>query len=85
MLIGLSGALTGYNGTFAFNKPGDKYGDQPYVGMRIFCVILGTLIIPMSFIIVWKLSHSLTSSALAALFIVLGIYELDLKFGSKLI
>ncbi|XP_023216676.1 protein O-mannosyl-transferase 2-like [Centruroides sculpturatus] len=35
MLIGLSGVLTGYNGTFPFNKPGDKYGDHNYVGMRI--------------------------------------------------
>lgn len=35
MLIGLSGKLTGYNGTFAFNKPGDKYLDHNYVGMRL--------------------------------------------------
>ena len=72
MLIGLAGHLTGYNGTFAFNKPGDKYLDHPYVGMRLFCVTLGTLIIPMCFVIVWKLSLSVTSAALAALFITFG-------------
>lgn len=35
MLIGLSGKLTGYDGTFGFIKPGDKYGDTNYVGMRV--------------------------------------------------
>jgi len=34
MLIGLSGYLTGYNGTFAFEKPGDKYNETRYQGMR---------------------------------------------------
>ena len=35
MLIGLAGHLTGYNGTFAFNEPGDYYLDYPYMGMRM--------------------------------------------------
>lgn len=34
MLIGLSGYLTGYNGTYPFEKPGDKYNDTRYEGMR---------------------------------------------------
>ena len=42
MLIGLFGYLDGYNATFAFEKPGDKYLDYPYMGMRI--VIWLTLI-----------------------------------------
>lgn len=40
MLIGLFGYLDGYNATFAFEKPGDKYEDHPYMGMRfvsVFC------------------------------------------------
>jgi len=72
MLIGLSGYLTGYNGTFAFNKPGDSYDDYPILGMRLFCVILGTLIVPFSFVIVWNLSRSLTSSVLAASMLLFG-------------
>lgn len=40
MLIGLAGHLTGYNGSFAFSKPGDLYEDVPYVGMRIVSVNL---------------------------------------------
>ena len=35
MLIGLSGSMTGYDGSFAFDKPGDKYGDTQYMGMRV--------------------------------------------------
>ena len=72
MLIGLAGKLTGYNGTFAFNKPGDKYGDHNYLGMRVFCATLGALIIPFSFIIIWELTHSLSASFLAASLITFG-------------
>lgn len=35
MLIALSGVLTGYNGTYPFEKPGDKYNGTNYQGMRI--------------------------------------------------
>ncbi|EEC20053.1 mannosyltransferase 1, putative, partial [Ixodes scapularis] len=62
MLIGLSGKLTGYNGTFAFGKPGDKYEDHNYAGMRIFCALLGSMVSPFSFVIVWELSRSLTAA-----------------------
>lgn len=34
MLIALSGVLTGYNGSFPFEKPGDKYDGVNYIGMR---------------------------------------------------
>jgi dolichyl-phosphate-mannose-protein mannosyltransferase len=35
MLIALSGKLTGYNGTYPFDKPSDKYNGTKYEGMRI--------------------------------------------------
>jgi dolichyl-phosphate-mannose-protein mannosyltransferase len=35
MLIALSGKLTGYNGTYPFEKPSDKYNGTKYEGMRI--------------------------------------------------
>lgn len=72
MLIALSGYWTGYNGTFAFNKPGDSYEDYPILGMRIFCATLGTLIVPSSFVIVWNLSHSLSASILSSTLILFG-------------
>ena len=31
----MAGYLSGYNGSFPFDKPGDQYGDNPYVGMRL--------------------------------------------------
>lgn len=34
MLIGLAGYMTGYDGTFPFLKPGDKYEHHNYWGMR---------------------------------------------------
>lgn len=34
MLIGLAGYVTGYDGTFPFMKPGDKYEHHDYWGMR---------------------------------------------------
>ncbi|KAF7269385.1 hypothetical protein GWI33_017588 [Rhynchophorus ferrugineus] len=64
MLIGLSGYLTGYDGTFPFDKPGDKYENTSYVGMRIFCASLGASIIPMTFLTV----DQMTNSPVAALF-----------------
>ncbi|KAF7494716.1 Protein O-mannosyl-transferase 2 [Sarcoptes scabiei] len=73
MLIALSGYWTGYNGTFAFNKPGDSYEDYPILGMRIFCATLGTLIVPSSFVIVWNLSHSLSASILSSTLILFDI------------
>lgn len=45
MLIGLSGYLTGYNGSFAFDKPGDKYEDTPYLGMRAVRCLLSHIYI----------------------------------------
>ncbi|XP_019767604.2 protein O-mannosyl-transferase 2 [Dendroctonus ponderosae] len=64
MLIGLSGYLTGYDGTFAFDKPGDKYENASYVGMRLFCTSLGASVVPMAFLTV----NQMTSSPTAALF-----------------
>lgn len=45
MLIGLFGYLDGYNATFAFEKPGDKYEDHPFMGMRMVMMNLCTHIL----------------------------------------
>ena len=72
MLIGLAGKLTGYNGTFPFLKPGDKYMDHNYVGMRVMCAILGACIVPFAFLIVSDLTESLSASFLAAFLLAFG-------------
>ncbi|XP_022241341.1 protein O-mannosyl-transferase 2-like [Limulus polyphemus] len=79
ILIGMSGKLTGYNGTFPFNKPGDKYGEHNYIGMRLFCVTLGALIVPFSFLIVWEMTHSVAAALLSASFIMFDVGVLTLS------
>ncbi|PSN36572.1 Protein O-mannosyl-transferase 2 [Blattella germanica] len=76
MLIALSGYLTGYDGKFAFEKPGDKYEGVNYIGMRVFCTFLGACVVPFGFIIVWELTRSLTAAIFSASFILCGTYPL---------
>lgn len=35
LVIAIAGVLTGYNGSFEFKEPGQKYNDTPYLGMRV--------------------------------------------------
>lgn len=51
MLIGLSGYLTGYDGTFAFDKPGDKYENTSYIGMRIVTAVIVIFDLKLKYII----------------------------------
>uniref|UniRef100_A0A8C1ZJP2 Protein O-mannosyl-transferase 2 n=1 Tax=Cyprinus carpio TaxID=7962 RepID=A0A8C1ZJP2_CYPCA len=66
ILIGLAGYLTGYDGTFPFIKPGDKYEHHNYWGMRAFCAALGSCLPPFAFLIVLELSHSTPAALIAA-------------------
>jgi dolichyl-phosphate-mannose-protein mannosyltransferase len=78
MLIGLSGYLTGYDGTFAFDKPGDKYENTRYVGMRVFCTALGASLVPMSFLAVDEMTQSITAATFASLLILFDVGILTL-------
>ncbi|XP_052787486.1 protein O-mannosyl-transferase 2-like [Mya arenaria] len=69
MLIGMSGYLSGYDGEFPFNKPGDEYGDVQYVGMRMFCATLGAALVPLVFMSTWLLCRSTTAALFAAAFV----------------
>ncbi|XP_046641821.1 protein O-mannosyl-transferase 2-like isoform X1 [Daphnia pulicaria] len=71
MLIGLFGYLDGYNGSFHFDKPGDKFEDHQYMGMRIGCAVMGALLVPLSFLTVWEMTFSLPASTLSGLLILL--------------
>lgn len=66
MLIGLAGYLSGYDGTFLFQKPGDSYEHHSYIGMRGFCAFLGSLLIPLAYLTVLELSKSLPAALLTA-------------------
>lgn len=78
MLIALSGVLTGYNGSFPFEKPGDKYEGVNYVGMREFCTILGGALIPFTFISIWEMTHSLNAATLSASLVLFDVGTLTL-------
>ncbi|XP_053330944.1 protein O-mannosyl-transferase 2 isoform X2 [Spea bombifrons] len=71
MLIGLAGYLSGYNGSFPFQKPGQSYETHNYVGMRGLCCLLGSWLPPFAFLIVLELSRSLPTALLAAALIIL--------------
>ncbi|XP_006157139.2 protein O-mannosyl-transferase 2 [Tupaia chinensis] len=66
MLIGLAGYLSGYDGTFLFQKPGDKYEHHSYMGMRGFCAFLGSCLVPFAYLTVLDLSKSHPAALLAA-------------------
>ncbi|XP_063079994.1 protein O-mannosyl-transferase 2-like [Engraulis encrasicolus] len=63
MLIGLSGYLTGYNGSFPFTKPGDKFEEHHYGGMRGMCAAFGAGLPVLAYLTVVEVSGS-TSAAL---------------------
>lgn len=66
MLIGLAGYMTGYDGSFPFVKPGDKYEHHNYWGMRGFCAVLGSFLPIFAYLIVLELSSSQTAALIAA-------------------
>uniref|UniRef100_A0A8B9FE39 Protein O-mannosyl-transferase 2 n=1 Tax=Amazona collaria TaxID=241587 RepID=A0A8B9FE39_9PSIT len=70
MLIGLAGYLSGYDGTFPFQKPGDRYEQHNYVGMRGFCAFLGSCLVPLVYLTVLELSKSLPAALLTAFLLI---------------
>ncbi|VVD04818.1 unnamed protein product, partial [Leptidea sinapis] len=79
MLIALSGKLTGYDGTFPFEKPGDKYDGAKYEGMRIFCTTLGALTVPLTFLTLWEMTRSLDSTLIGTMLLLFDIGFLTLN------
>ena len=47
MTIAAAGLLTGYDGDFAFEKPGDSYGEHSYIGMRMVLCCIFLLLLPL--------------------------------------
>ncbi|GJQ78343.1 hypothetical protein Trydic_g22172 [Trypoxylus dichotomus] len=78
MLIGLSGYLTGYDGNFPFDKPGDKYENVSYIGMRVFCTAMGASLVPMTYLIVGELTNSVMASMISSLLILFDVGLLTL-------
>lgn len=66
MLIGLAGYMTGYDGSFPFIKPGDRYEHHNYWGMRGFCAVLGSFLPIFAYLTVLELSRSQMAAFIAA-------------------
>uniref|UniRef100_A0A8D3D3D7 Protein O-mannosyl-transferase 2 n=1 Tax=Scophthalmus maximus TaxID=52904 RepID=A0A8D3D3D7_SCOMX len=66
MLIGLAGYMSGYDGTFPFVKPGDKYDHHNYWGMRGLCAVLGSFLPIFAYLIVLELSRSHIAALITA-------------------
>ncbi|NXX68477.1 POMT2 transferase, partial [Spizella passerina] len=73
MLIGLAGYLSGYDGTFPFQKPGDRYEQHNYVGMRgvRLCRLLSSWVAVLCLSVqLLELSKSLPAALLTAFILI---------------
>ncbi|KAF6020469.1 hypothetical protein EB796_009520 [Bugula neritina] len=69
IIFALSGYMTGYEGDFNYNKPGDVMRSIQYVGMRQVSALFGSAVVPISAATVWELSSSPIATILTAFFI----------------
>ena len=73
MLVGLSGYLAGYNGSFEF-KSGEQYPPElNYVFMRVFNAIFGILCVPLVFYTARTLKYSNQAVYLVTLMVLCGM------------
>ncbi|NXS97510.1 POMT2 transferase, partial [Jacana jacana] len=73
MLIGLAGYLSGYDGTFPFQKPGDRYEQHNYMGMRgvrHYRPVLSWLALLCFLVHILELSKSLPAALLTAFILI---------------
>lgn len=68
LLFALVGWLVGFDGQFLFENIGDSYIDNrvPYVAFRALPALLGTLTVPIVFLIMWESGYSLPACVLAS-------------------
>ena len=73
MLVGLSGYLAGYNGSFEF-KSGEAYPEElNYVFMRVFNAVFGILCVPLIFYTARTLKFSNPAVYLVTLMVLCGM------------
>src|SRR5271169_4386458 len=73
MLVGLSGYLAGYNGSFEF-KSGEVYPEElNYVFMRVFNAVFGVLCVPLVFYTARAFKYSNQAVYLVTLMVLCGI------------
>ena len=76
MLVGLAGALSGYNGGYEF-KSGEMYPeDVPFVAMRVILATFGVLMVPLGWYTAIELGMSTRACHLVALMCLCGTFLL---------
>ncbi|KAN0068437.1 Dolichyl-phosphate-mannose-protein mannosyltransferase domain containing protein [Elaphomyces granulatus] len=68
LLLAFVGWLAGYDGHYEFDNIGESYIDNnvPYVALRSMPALLGSLTIPVVFLIMWESGYSLPACVLAS-------------------
>lgn len=75
MLVGLSGWLAGYDGSFGFES-GHAYPDNlNYTVMRAFNAVWGAMLVPLAYLTARQLHMSYRASILAATMVLLGKFN----------
>ncbi|ORX98235.1 O-mannosyltransferase [Basidiobolus meristosporus CBS 931.73] len=84
LLLALAGWFTGYDGHFLFTKIGLNYNDNnvSYVPLRAFPAIFGSMLVPLSYLIIRELGLSPISAVIAASLI---LFDNSLVTQSRLI
>ena len=72
MLVGLSGYLAGYNGSFEFKSAETYPPEINYVFMRVFNAIFGILCVPLVFYTARALKYSNQAVYLVTLMVLCG-------------
>lgn len=74
-MIGASGYLAGYNGSYLFDKISDDYisREVPYVFLRSVPALFGAALVPLVFLILKETHHSLPTTILGSSLVLWGM------------
>ena len=74
LLFGLAGWFVGFDGQFKFENIGDSYSEArvPYVGMRAFPAMMGSLTVPLVYAIMKESGYSTVVAAFSACLVLFG-------------
>src|SRR5919108_5702671 len=70
MIAGMA-RLTGFELTYSFRKIGQQYPNSQYIWLRLLPALLGSLLVPVVYLLALRLSHSSYTAAIAGLFVLL--------------
>lgn len=76
LLITLAGFVAGFDGEFDFKEIGKDYleANVPYVAMRLFPAICGTLLAPTMFLTLKAVGCRTVTAIMGACFIIFGMF-----------